>query len=109
MGTEVAEQLEREVTNEQLWLGRRVKIVDGTGLSMPETAASQLQWRQNSGEEPGCGSPQLGVVGLFCLHSGALSEVADENKHHHDLTLARRLWHWLESNEISVSRSWILF
>ena len=43
IGTQVAEQLERQVTNEQLWLGRRVKIVDGTGLSMPDTAANQLR------------------------------------------------------------------
>ena len=40
IGTQVAEQLERRVTNQQLWLGRRVKITDGTCLSMPDTAAS---------------------------------------------------------------------
>jgi hypothetical protein len=50
IGTQVAEQLERQVTNEQLWQGRRVKIVDGTGLSMPDTAANQLEWPQNSGQ-----------------------------------------------------------
>ena len=103
IGTQVAEQLERQVTNEQLWLGRRVKIVDGTGLSMPDTAANQLQWPQNSGQKPGCGFPQLKVVGLFCLHSGALLQVAHDNKHHHDLTLARRLWHLLQSNEILLA------
>ena len=43
IGSEVAEQLERQVTNDQLWLGRRVKIVDGTGLSMPDTAPNQRQ------------------------------------------------------------------
>src|SRR6266403_2235431 len=91
IGTQVAEQLERQVTNEQLWLSRRVKIVDGTGLSMPDTAANQLRWPQNSGQKPGCGFPQLKVVGLFCLQSGALLEVAYDNKHHHDITLARRL------------------
>src|SRR5271168_2397325 len=103
IGTQVAEQLERQVTNEQLWLGRRVKIVDGTGLSMPDTAANQLQWPQNSGQKPGCGFPQLKVVGLFCLHSGALLEVAHDDKHHHDITLARRLWHLLQPGEKSFS------
>jgi hypothetical protein len=75
----MAEQLERQVTNQQLWLDRRVKIVDGTGLSMPDTAANQLQWPQNSGQKPGCGFPQLKVVGLFCLQSGALLEVAHDD------------------------------
>lgn len=46
IGTQVAEQLERQVTNEQLWLGRRVKIIDGTGLSMADTAANQFEWPQ---------------------------------------------------------------
>jgi hypothetical protein len=103
IGTQVAEQLERQVTNEQLWQGRRVKIVDGTGLSMPDTAANQLQWPQNSGQKPGCGFPQLKVVGLFCLHSGALLEVAHDDKHHHDITLARRLWHLLQPGEILLA------
>src|ERR1700680_3853816 len=103
IGTQVAEQLERQVANEQLWLGRRVKIVDGTGLSMPDTAANQLRWPQNSGQKPGCGFPQLKVVGLFCLHSGALLQVAHDDKHHHDITLARRLWHWLQSKEILLA------
>jgi hypothetical protein len=39
---------------------------------MPDTAANQLQWPQNSNQQPGCGFPQLKVVGLFCLQSGAL-------------------------------------
>jgi len=104
IGTQVAEQLERQVTNEQLWLGRRVKIADGTGLSMPDTAANQLQWPQNSEQKPGCGFPQLKVVGLFCLQSGALLQVAHDDKHHNEIILARRLWHLLQSIEILYSR-----
>ena len=103
IGTQVAEQLERQVTTQQLWLGRRVKIVDGTGLSMPDTAANQLQWPQNSNQKPGCGFPQLKVVGLFCLQSGALLQVAQDDKHHHEIILARRLWHLLQPNEILLA------
>jgi hypothetical protein len=53
IGTQVAEQLQRQVTKEQLWLGRRVKS---------------------------CGFPQLKVFSLFCLQSGALLEVAHDDK-----------------------------
>jgi hypothetical protein len=81
----------------------RVKIVDGAGLSMPDTAANQLEWPQNSGQRPGCGFPQLKVVGLFCLQSGALLEVAHDNKHHNDIMLARRFWHLLQPGEILLA------
>jgi Transposase DDE domain len=103
IGTQVAEQLERRVSTQQLWLGRRVKIVDGTGLSMPDTAANQLQWPQSSGQKPGCGFPLLKVVGLFCLHSGALLQVVYDNLHHHEITLARQLWQWLQVGEILLA------
>ena len=103
IGSDVAEQLERQVTNDQLWLGRRVKIVDGTGLSMPDTAANQRQWPQSSGQKPGCGFPLLKIVGLFCLHSGALLQVVHDDIHHHEVMLARRLWQWLEAGEILLA------
>jgi hypothetical protein len=103
IGSDVAQQLERQVTNAQLWLGRRVKIVDGTTLSMPDSAANQSQWPQSSSQKPGCGFPLLKVVGLFCLHSGALLQVAHDNIHHHELLLARRLWHWLQAGDILLA------
>jgi hypothetical protein len=103
IGSGVAEQLERQVPNAQLWLGRRVKIVDGTTLSMPDTAANQSQWPQSSSQKPGCGFPLLKVVGLFCLHSGALLQVAHDNIHHHELILARRLWRWLQAGDILLA------
>jgi hypothetical protein len=70
---------------------------------MPDTAANQLQWPQNSNQQPGCGFPQLKVVGLFCLQSGALLQVAHDDKHHHEIILARRLWHLLQPNEILLA------
>jgi hypothetical protein len=42
----VAEQLERQINKDQLWPGRRVKIVDGISLSMPDMPANQRQWPQ---------------------------------------------------------------
>ena len=109
IGTQVAEQLERQVTNEQLWLGRRVKIVDGTGLSMPDTAANQLEWPQNSGQKPGCGFPQLKVVGLFCLQqrsasAGGPRQQAPQRYHARSPVLA-----FTATRRDSVGRSRILF
>jgi len=44
-----------------LWCGHAVKVLDGTSVSMPDTAANQLQWPQPPAQKPGCG-----------LHAGRL-------------------------------------
>ena len=37
------------------WKDRRVVVVDGTGVSMPDTIDNQSQWPQSSNQKPGCG------------------------------------------------------
>jgi hypothetical protein len=67
-----ADQLQRNVSTDQLWLGRHVKVVDGTGLSMPDTAKNQAAFPQPTAQKPGCGFPVAKIVACFCLHGGAL-------------------------------------
>jgi hypothetical protein len=57
---------------EDLWLGHDVKVVDGTGVSMPDTADNQARWPQTASQEPGCGFPQAKLVGCFSLASAGL-------------------------------------
>ena len=48
--------LERHVLQEERWRQRRpVKIVDGTNLSMPDTAANQALWPQPSSQKASLG------------------------------------------------------
>lgn len=89
---ETATRLEERVARHELWHGRRVKLVDGTGLSAADTLSNQAEWPQPSNMKPGCGFPELKVVGLFSLHSGALLGWGEGNKHDHELTLWRKLW-----------------
>lgn len=73
VGGHVCWSLERNVLQTERWLeGRPVKIVDGTGLSMPDTAANQALWPQPGSQRTGCGFPMMKLVGLFSLGSGAL-------------------------------------
>ena len=54
----LATTLERRLLDGERWLGeRRVKILDGTGLSMPDTPANQKRWPQPGAQKPGCGFP----------------------------------------------------
>ncbi len=46
--------------------GRRVIVVDGTGISMPDTPGNQEEWPQQSQQKEGCGFP----TALRMLFSG---------------------------------------
>jgi hypothetical protein len=58
------------------WRGRCVKLVDGTGILMPDTAANQACYPQPSSQAPGVGSPLARLVGVICLSTGALIDAA---------------------------------
>src|SRR5450755_3582727 len=58
------------------WRGRCVKLVDGTGISMPDTEANQACYPQPSTQAPGVGFPLARLVGVICLASGAALDMA---------------------------------
>jgi hypothetical protein len=60
--------------------GRKVKVVDGTTCSMPDTPANQKQWPQPPTQKPGLGFPLARLVGLISLNSAAWLDVADDRK-----------------------------
>jgi hypothetical protein len=70
---------------------RRVKILDGTCLSGPDTPENQAVWPQSSWQKGGLGFPQIKLVGLFSLASGAALEHQLGNKHEHESQLFRKL------------------
>ena len=47
------------------WKGRRVVVVDGTGVSMADTPANQDIWPQPKSQKPGCGFPQARICACF--------------------------------------------
>ena len=69
-------RLHDELPEDWLWCGRRVKVVDGTTVSMPDTAANQREYPQSPSQEPGLGFPIARMVVVFCLATGAALEVA---------------------------------
>jgi hypothetical protein len=100
IGTHLAERLVRHVPAAELWHGRRVKIVDGTTASMPDTVENQKEWPQPRSQKPGCGFPLVKLVGLFEMESGALLHLAEGNLRQHERVLARRLWRHLEPGDL---------
>jgi len=89
----------------QKWFGRRVRVADGTGLSMPDTKDNQRDWPQNSNMKAGCGFPMMKLVGLFDLFSGAWLAWAEGNKHDSEHSLWTQLWKHLEFGDIVLGDS----
>jgi hypothetical protein len=72
------------------WHGRRVKLVDGTGISMPDTPANRSCYPQLSSQAAGVGFPIARVVTVICLSTGAVPESAMgpfEGRGHSELDL----------------------
>ncbi len=59
-----AQSLEEKVTCEHLWCGRKVKVIDGSTVSMPDTLENQKAYPQPTNQKPGCGFPiaKIGVI-----------------------------------------------
>jgi hypothetical protein len=58
------------------WQGRPVKLVDGTTISMADTAENQARYPQPRTQQPGLGFPVARVVAMLCLGSGAVLDTA---------------------------------
>ena len=98
-----AEELQRRVTSEQLWCGRHVKVVDGTGVSMPDTPKNQRAFPQPSNQKKGCGFPVAKLVGCFCLASGALLHWAEGTLHVHERKLFQKLFAFFLLDDIILT------
>jgi hypothetical protein len=81
---QLADRLERNAPAQSRWRGRNLKLVDGTNLSMPDTAQNQGPYPQSSTQKPGCCFPMMKLLGIFSLASGALLHFARGSLHIHE-------------------------
>ncbi len=70
-------------------INRRVIVVDGTGVSMPDTTSNQKAWPQLLNQKEGCGFPQAKICALFDLKTGIALSYRIGNKKSHELPLLR--------------------
>lgn len=69
---DVTQQVGGRASAGRLWNGRRVVLVDGTCVSMPDTPELQESFPQPGSQKPGCGFPIARIVALFCWSCGAV-------------------------------------
>ena len=76
------------------WRGRPVKLVDGTGITMPDTEENQASYPQPSTQAAGVGFPLARLVVVKCLATGAVLDAAigpHSGKGNSELGLLRKL------------------
>ena len=83
---------------DMLWEGLRVAVVDGTTVSMPDTAANQKVWPQPASQKPGCGFPIMKLVAVFALATGAVHAVVFGSMHVAEHALLQTLWSCLKAD-----------
>jgi hypothetical protein len=96
-------QLDEEAPSEWLWLGRRVKSVDGSNITMPDTEANQAEYPQQPGQKKGLGFPIARVVIVFSLAVGTVMDAAIgkyKGKQTGENSLFRTLYRTLQEGDV---------
>jgi hypothetical protein len=97
------QDLEAEAPPEWLWHGRRVRVVDGSTVTMPDTAENQAEYPQQKNQQPGCGFPIARLVVVFSLAVGTVLNATlgkCEGKQTGENSLFRTLHDSLEPSDV---------
>jgi hypothetical protein len=97
---QVAQSLEEKVTTEYLWCGRKVLVIDGSTISMPDTQENQLAYPQPKTQKAGCGFPIAKIGVIFSLATGAAVALVIDVLNTHELNLARKLYQFVNPLDI---------
>lgn len=73
---ETGQQIAKQAQADWLWLGRAVKLVDGTTVTLPDTPMNQATYPQQNIQKSGLGFPIARLVGLMCGATGAVLDAA---------------------------------
>lgn len=101
--TRVGQWCANRPRKEDLWQGRVVKVMDGCGLSMPDTEANRKIYPYAGGQKPGCGFPTGQLLGLFNLCTGHLVKFVTTSWKLHEAPLARQLLGWVNKGEVILA------
>lgn len=69
-------EIEAEAPETWLWHGRRVRVLDGSTVTMPDTPENQAAYPQQKTQKRGCGFPIARILVVFSLSVGTVLEAA---------------------------------
>ena len=96
----VADALSEKVPEEYLWCGRKVKVIDGSNVSMPDTKENQSSYPQHKNQKVGCGFPIAKIGVIFSITTGAAIALVIDVFNTHDIQLARKLYQFLNPGDV---------
>ncbi len=91
------------------WQGRPVRLIDGTTVTMADTAANQSGFPQPGNQKPGLGFPISRIVGIICLSSGVILDAVMgpyKGKGGNEQALLRELLDSFQTNDIVLGDSY---
>ena len=103
---ETGREIEDESPQTWLWHGRKVRVVDGSTLTMPDTDENQAAYPQQKTQKPGCGFPIARILVVFSLSLGTVLEAAIGKyygKQTGENSLFRTLYGALEEGDIILA------
>jgi hypothetical protein len=86
-----------------LWHGHRLWLMDGTGLSMPDTPELQRHFGQPGGQRTGCGFPVAHCVALVHAATGLVQRLITAPLRTHDMALAWQLDQAMRAGDVLVA------
>ena len=84
------------------WHGHRTFLIDGSGVSMPDTPELQKEFGQPSGQKPGCGFPVMHLLALFHASTGFLLNVVGAPLRTHDMSRLGQVHPDLSAGDVLV-------
>jgi len=99
----IIKDLQDQETDAMLWNARRVRVLDGSSVTLADTPSNQKKYPQPSEQKPGCGFPTVRLVALFSLVTGAWQHLAFGSLHVSETTLFRELWPQLDPGDVILA------
>jgi len=84
------------------WRGHRTFLVDGSGVTLPDTKELQREYPQSGTQKPGCGFPAMHLLALFHASTGFLLHVAAAPLRTHDMSRIGQLHPDLRAGDVLV-------
>lgn len=92
-----------EAQHQGLWRGHRTVLIDGSGLSMPDTPALRKHFGQPTNQAAGCGFPVTKILAVFDAATGLLLDVSAAPLRTHEMSQLGHAHPHLRSGDVLVA------
>lgn len=100
VSTRINEYLKSRIRPEDTYRGHVIKSIDGSSLIGDDTPDNQAEYPQPSNQNPGCGFPVMGIMGVLNHAHGGWEDFVEGKQTAHDAPIYRKLLHCFEPGDI---------